>query len=374
MENRVVVKLAKMVVNNSINVQNGEKVIIHCNLDSDEMVAALIDEIYNAGAFPFVNIINERLDAAIARGTSKEHMEMKMSYDRWKTNDIDAVIYLRAPRNIYENNTVNEHKKIDISNWREELKTELNFKNDRYEDKPCVMIYPTEFTASVAKMGFEEYKDFYFKACLANYPAMRKALTTLSKRMSTVDKVRIVGVNTDLQFSIKDMETLVSAGERNMPDGEVYVSPVLNSVNGKITYNIPSPQKGTIFEDICLEFMDGKIVKATSNYTNRLNKILDIDEGARYIGEFAISVNPYIDKPTGSILFDEKMKGSIHFTPGNEIWLAGNGNKSLLHWDIVYSQLVKYGGGEIWFDDVLVRKDGLFIIPELLCCNPENLL
>lgn len=374
MRDKRITELAKVVVNYSIDLQKEDKVIIHCNQDSTELVTALIEEIYNAGGYPFINHIDERVEAALSKGTNKEHLRIQNSYNKWKTNDMDAVIYLRSPRNIYEDSIVPKQKKADISKWNEDLFEELGINNRMYEKKPCVMIYPTEFTASVAKMGYEQYRNFYFNACLANYPAMLKALNILSERMSTVDKVRMIGVDTDLEFSIKGMTTLVSAGDRNMPDGEVYVSPVLDSVKGKITYNIPSPQNGTVFENICFEFEDGKIVKATSNYTDRLNEILDIDENARYIGEFAISVNPAIDLPTGSILFDEKMKGSIHFTPGNEIWKKGNGNISKLHWDIVYSQLPQYGGGEMWFDDVLVRKDGVFIVDELKCCNPENLV
>ena len=374
MRDRRVTDLAKLVVGYSIHVERGEKVIINCNQDSTEMVTALIEEIYAAGGYPFVNYQDQRVEAALSRGTSREHLRLRNSYDKWKTNDMDAVIYLRSPRNIYENSIVSEQHRAQISTWNKELFEELGINDRRYEEKPCVMTYPTEFTALAAKMGYEEYRDFYFKACLANYPAMLKALNVLSERMGSVDKVRMIGHETDLEFSIKGMKTLVSAGDRNMPDGEAYVSPVLKSVNGRITYNIPSPHDGTIFEDIRFEFVDGRITEATSNYTDRLNTVLDVDEGARYIGEFAISVNPSIDVPTGSILFDEKMKGSIHFTPGNEIWKAGNGNKSSLHWDIVYSQLPQYGGGEMWFDDVLVREDGAFVVDELKCCNPENLL
>ena len=374
MRDKRVTDLAKLVVNYSIDLQKGEKVIIHGNQDSTELVTALIEQIYETGGYPFVNRVDERIEAALSIGASRDHLKLRYSFDKWKTNDMDAVIYLRSPRNIYEAGIVSKQKQADISRWNVELFAELGIKDRMYEEKPCVMIYPTEFTANVAKMGYEQYRDFYFDACLANYPAMLKALNVLAAKMSTVDKVRMIGQETDLSFSLKGMKTLVSAGDRNIPDGEAYASPVLNSVNGKIKYNIPSPHSGTIFEDICFEFKDGKIISATSNYTDRLNEILDVDEGARYIGEYAISVNPSIDVPTGSILFDEKMKGSIHFTPGNEIWKGGNGNKSKLHWDIVYSQLPQYGGGEMWFDDVLVRKDGEFVLDELKCCNPENLL
>jgi aminopeptidase len=338
------------------------------------LATALIEQIYKAGGYPFVNTVDERIEAALSAGASREQLALRYAQDKWKTNDMDAVIYLRSPRNIYEDRIVPKQKKADIGRWNKELFAELGIKDRMYERKPCVMIYPTEFTASVAKMGYEEYRDFYFDACLANYPSMLKALNVLAARMGKVDKVRMVGKETDLRFSIKGMKTLVSAGDRNIPDGEAYVSPVLDSAEGKITYNIPSPKDGTIFENVSFEFKNGKIIDASSNYPDRLNEILDADEGARYIGEFAISVNPSIDRPSGNILFDEKMKGSIHFTPGNEIWKCGNGNRSSLHWDLVYSQLPQYGGGEMWFDDTLVRKDGMFIVDELKCCNPENLL
>ena len=119
--------------------------------------------------------------------------------------------------------------------------------------------------------------------------------------------------------------------------------------------------------------VNGKIVKATANDTERINKVFDTDEGARYVGEFAIGINPYILKPMNDILFDEKIMGSIHFTPGNCYDNAYNGNHSAIHWDLVMIQTPEYGGGEIWFDDVLIRKDGRFVIPELQGLNPENL-
>ena len=160
----------------------------------------------------------------------------------------------------------------------------------------------------------------------------------------------------------------------NIPDGEVYTAPVKNSVNGFITYNTPSIQSGVTYENIRLEFVKGKIVNATANDTEKLNKVLDTDEGARYIGEFAIGVNPYITTPMKDTLFDEKIKGSFHFTPGNSYDDAFNSNHSAIHWDLVCIQTPEYGGGEIWFDDCLIRKDGFFVISELEGLNPQNLL
>jgi aminopeptidase len=203
---------------------------------------------------------------------------------------------------------------------------------------------------------------------------MSKAMNPLVELMERTDKVRIVGPGTDLSFSIKGLPAVKCDGDRNIPDGEVYTAPVKDSVNGKITYNTPSLQGGFVFENICLEFKDGKIINATANDTDRINKVFDADDGARFVGEFAIGVNPYILEPMKDTLFDEKIAGSIHFTPGNAYKGCDNGNHSSLHWDLVLIQRPEYGGGEIYFDDVLIRKDGRFVLPELDCLNPENLV
>jgi aminopeptidase len=202
---------------------------------------------------------------------------------------------------------------------------------------------------------------------------MSKAMDALVELMNRTDKVRLTGENTDLTFSIKDIPAVKCAGEMNIPDGEVYTAPVRDSVNGTISYNTPSNYQGFTFENVSLTFKNGKIVEATANDTERINGIFDTDEGARFVGEFAIGVNPYIQHPMQDILFDEKIDGSFHFTPGECYEDAYNGNKSNIHWDMVMIQRPEYGGGEIYFDDVLIRKDGLFVIEELKALNPENL-
>ena len=128
------------------------------------------------------------------------------------------------------------------------------------------------------------------------------------------------------------------------------------------------------FENVRLVFKDGKIIEATSNNTERINQIFDTDEGARYVGEFAIGVNPFVTKPMKDILFDEKIRGSIHFTPGMAYEDANNGNVSDIHWDLVLIMTEEYGGGQIYFDDVLIRDNGRFVLSELECLNPENLV
>ena len=179
-----------------------------------------------------------------------------------------------------------------------------------------------------------------------------------------------------MTFSIKGIPAVPCAGECNIPDGEVFTAPVRESVNGTIQYNTPSPYQGTVFNNVKLEFKDGKIVNATAdNDIEKLNEIFNTDEGAKFIGEFAIGVNPLIKHPMGDILFDEKIDGSFHFTPGQAYeGEADNGNRSAIHWDLVLIQRPEYGGGSIYFDDVLIRENGRFVIKELECLNPENLI
>ena len=203
---------------------------------------------------------------------------------------------------------------------------------------------------------------------------MKIAMEKLKNLMEKTDKVKIIGPDTEISFSIKNIPAIICAGEMNIPDGEVYTAPVKDSVNGFIHYNTPSMYNGIKFENIKLYFENGKIVKAEGNHQKELEAIFNIDEGARYVGEFSFGLNPYILYPTTDILFDEKITGSIHFTPGASYDDAFNGNKSAVHWDLVLIQRKDYGGGEIWFDDKLIRKDGIFVVKELECLNSENLI
>ena len=236
-----------------------------------------------------------------------------------------------------------------------------------------ILRYPNAAMAQLAGMSVEKFEDFYFQVCNLDYSKMNAAMEALTGYMERTDNVRITGPGTDLSFSIRGIPAIPCAGNMNIPDGEVYTAPVRESVNGTITYNAPSLYNGFTYDNICLEFENGRIVKAAANDTERINEVFDTDQGARYIGEFAIGVNPYILEPMKDILFDEKIQGSIHFTPGNCYQEAPNGNESAIHWDLVLIQRPEYGGGEIYFDDVLVRKDGRFVVQELECLNPENL-
>lgn len=362
--------LAKNLINYSVKLQKGEKVLIENFGLQRELVTALVEEAYKAGGYPFVLLKDHIVDRALLLGAQDEQFNMMADFEANVMGKMDAYIGLRSGDNINEHADVPDDKmKIHGSTIGKKVHREIRVPKTRW----VVLRYPTSSMAQLAKMSTEGFEDFYFNVCNLDYGKMDKAMDNLVELMNKTDKVRITGQGTDLTFSIKDIPAIKCSGEMNIPDGEVYTAPVKDSVNGVITYNTPSPYQGFTFENVKLTFKDGKIVEAESNDTERINKIFDTDEGARYVGEFAIGVNPYISHPMQDILFDEKIDGSFHFTPGQCYDNAYNGNHSNIHWDMVNIQRADYGGGEMYFDDVLIRKDGRFVVPELEALNPENL-
>ncbi|TYR82103.1 aminopeptidase [Priestia megaterium] len=362
--------LAYNLINYSIRLQKGEKVLIENFGLQRELVTALVKEAYTAGGFPFVTLKDHAVDRALLNGAQEEQYAMMADFEANVMKEMDAYIGLRSGSNIFEQSDVPAAKmKIHGNTIGKKVHRDIRVPKTKW----VVLRYPNASMAQLAKMSTEAFEDFYFDVCNLDYGKMSEAMNALVDLMNRTDKVRLTGVGTDLTFSIKDIPAVKCAGEANIPDGEVYTAPVRDSVNGTISYNTPSPYQGFTFENVKLTFKDGKIIDAQANDTERINEIFNTDEGARFIGEFAIGVNPYIQHPMQDILFDEKIDGSFHFTPGECYEDAYNGNKSNIHWDMVMIQRPEYGGGEIYFDDVLIRKDGLFVIDELKPLNPENL-
>ena len=275
----------------------------------------------------------------------------------------DAYIGLRGSDNPFD--------MADIPHEQMEMQNSLFYKPVHLEERVkrtrwVVLRFPNNAMAQLAETSQEKFESFYYDVCCADYAKMSKAQDKLKALMEATDKVHLKGPDTDLTFSMKDIPVVKCDGKRNIPDGEVYTAPVRDSVNGTITYNTPSLYQGLVYNNISLTFQSGKIVKATCDGDNeKLNKVFDTDEGARYVGEFAIGVNPFIMDPMKDTLFDEKIAGSLHFTPGQCYDEAPNGNDSAIHWDLVLIQRPDYGGGEIYFDDKLIRKDGVFTDPQL---------
>ena len=356
-----------------MQIKKGEKVLIKSYGEGDErsLVTAIIKEAYKVGASPFVWNHDPHIMRELLKQCNEEQIKIWAQSDLMLMKEMDAYVGIWGGRNSAEKSSIKaENNKIYETFYLNPIHMKERVKNTKW----VVMSYPTSSMAQQASMSTDEFEDFYFQVCNLDYSKMSKAMDNLVSLMNNTDKVRIVGEGTDLTFYIKDIPAVKCAGEINIPDGEVYTAPVKNSINGVLSYNTPSLYSdGFTYENIKFEFKDGKIVNASCNDTKRINDILDTDEGSRYIGEFAIGVNPYITEPMKDILFDEKIMGSFHFTPGNCYDDAYNGNSSQIHWDLVCIQTEKYGGGEMYFDDKLIRKNGLFVDECLECLNPENL-
>lgn len=358
--------LADTIINHSIKVEKGENVkILVETTEPMQLVKELVSLINEKGANVDVEITDPSLDALINSNASKEKIEWMKKKEELNINSFDSFIRIYCNQGDYISSIIPEEKTKAIG---DALK---KYRDIRANERKWVLLnWPSIIDAQKAGMNPYEFKDFAMNAMCCNYEEMANDLKPLKSLMEKTDKVRLTGSGTDITFSIKGIPAIPCAGEANIPDGECFTAPVKDSINGTIKYNTPSPYRGKVFHRVTLEFKDGKIIKATCDEDDEeLNKIFDTDEGARYVGEFSIGTNPLIREPMGDILYDEKIIGSIHFTPGACYDEAPNGNSSAIHWDMVLIQREEYGGGNIYFDDVLIRENGIFVIDELKHLN-----
>jgi len=363
-------QLARNLVRHSTRLKRGERVLIDAFDTPEEIVIELIRQARAAGAAPYVNLNQARVGRELAREATDEQYRALGAIELERIKRMDAYIALRGSSNIFEASDVPGEKVKLVS---EALKPALDWRVSR--TKWVVLRWPTPAMAQQATMSTEAFENFFFDACNLDYGRMKPGSEALAALMRRTDRVEIEGPGTSLSFSIKGIEAVPCVGEHNVPDGEVFTCPVRGSVDGEIRYNAPTVYQGVSFDGIRLVFRRGRIAEATaSSNEKRLNEILDADEGARYVGEFALGFHPLIREPMRDILFDEKIAGSFHFTPGQAYEQADNGNRSQVHWDLVCIQRPEYGGGEIRFDGTVVRKDGRFVLPELESLNPESLL
>jgi aminopeptidase len=362
-------KLAAGLTGFSTALARGERVLIDAFDIPDAMVVALVRAIRARGAHPYVQIHRARITRELALGAEEAQFSVHADVELARMQKMDAYIAMRGSDNIFEASDVPSSKVQLVSRL---MKPVLDHRVGK--TKWVVLRWPSSAMAQQAGLSTEAFEDFYFKVCTLDYARMAPGMKALGDLMNRTDQVHIKGPGTDLRFSIKGIGSRTCGGLRNIPDGEVFSCPVKDSVEGHIQYNAPTVYLGASFDNIRLAFRKGRIVEATSTNTRRLNEILDSDAGARYIGEFALGFNPHILQPMRDILFDEKIAGSFHFTPGQAYEDVGNGNKSQVHWDMVCIQRPEYGGGEIWFDGKLIRQDGLFVPKSLHKLNPAYLL
>ena len=361
-------KLASLLINYSTEIKKGDRALLDMIDVPDEFTVELIRAVRAAGGTPFTEVRHTRVSREMLLNISESQAQQVRDIELFRMKKMQAYIAIRGSANASEN--------ADVPSDRMQLYSKIIRPVQDYrvnKTRWCVLRWPTPSMAQAAGMSTEAFENLYFDVCTMDYARMARAMVPLERRMKRADKVHLKAPGTDLTFSIKGIGAKMCKGDRNIPDGEVFSCPVKNSVNGTIQFNTPTLYAGTKFENVRLEFVDGKIVKATANNTKRLNEILDTDAGARYVGEFSLGFNPYILSPMCDILFDEKIAGSLHFTPGQAYEECDNGNRSAVHWDMVLIQRKDWGGGEVWFDGELIRKDGIFLPKDLKGLNPQSL-
>ena len=362
-------KLAEVLIDHSTQLQPGEKVLIEAfDLPDPSLVCCLVEIAHARGGIPIVNWKCNAIARSLLHHGNDASFTLQGDLDAYTMEQMDAYIGIRG--------TANSNELSDVPSAQMKLYQEHCWHRVHHEirvpkTKWVVLRYPTPSMAQSAEKSTEEFEDFYFKVCTADYPKLAENQKPLQRRMEAAKQVRIVAPDTDLTFSIEGIPVVPSHGWRNIPDGEIFTAPVRDSVNGVITYNTKTLNQGVVFDRIRFEFKDGKIVHAecANGQTKRLNEILYTDEGARYIGEWSLGLNNEINEPMLDTLFDEKIGGSLHLTPGNAYTTADNGNRSKVHWDIVLIQTKAYGGGEVWFDGEVIRKDGFFVPNDLQPLN-----
>ena len=372
--------LAKVLVHHSCQVQPGEKVLVEAFDIPSDFVVELVKTIAAAGGRPLVSTYQQQVLRAMYQAGSEESLGLIGQVEKLRMENVQCYIGVRGSHNIAEMSDVPKDN-MDLYErlWWNPVHSNVRVPKTKW----VVLRWPHSAMAQAANMSTEAFEDFYFRVCAGvDYKAMAKASEPLVDLLAHADAVHIKGPGpTDLKFSIKGIGAKPCNGDRNIPDGETFSCPTLDSCEGVIQFNCETLYRGTVFNNIRLKLTGGKIVEASADSppnTQKLNDLLDSAEGPRRIGEGSPAYNPHaynplIKKPMRDILFDEKIAGSFHVTPGNAYEDCGSGNKSQIHWDMVCIQRPDYGGGEIWIDGKLIRKDGLFVPDSLQGLNPDRL-
>jgi aminopeptidase len=362
--------LAHVVIHHSTQLQPGEVLYLDAYDIDDGLVEDLVDATFAVGGIPVVQLRRSPLQRSLLMNATEAQLDLHAEIDLMMLQRSHAYVGLRAWDNVsYLADVPGDRIALHARRYQKPVHSDYRVNHTRW----VVLRYPTPAMAQLARMSTAAFEEFYYRVCTLDYSRMARAVAPLAERMRATDQVHIVGPGTDLRFSIKGIGAVPCEGRRNLPDGECFSAPVRDSVEGTIAYNAPSLYQGTTFNNVRLSFEAGCIVHADGDPAPRLREILASDEGASHVGEFSLAFNPFVLTPIGDTLFDEKIAGSLHFTPGQAYELADNGNRSQIHWDLVLIQRPEYGGGEIWFDGELIRKDGRFVVPELEGLNPEHL-
>lgn len=359
-------ELAKKILNFSCELEEGQNVMLQLiGLNGIGLMRALVETAREMKVHPFIQINDTDIQRMLVEKGDKEFWKNQAQADQLPLmKQMDAFVGIRASENIYEQ--ADADKKANDA-YSDEFLKPVHFQERVNNTNWVVLRYPSAAFAMNAKMPTEKFKEFYYKACLLDYSQLAEAMKPLEERLRNTDMIQLKGEGTDIQFSVKGQNWIPCFGKRNIPDGELFSSPILSSVDGHITYT-SSVYQGKPFDYVKLEVRDGVVVDFDSSNNEQLEEILDTDTGARQFGEFSFGLNPIIEKPMHDILFDEKIYGSNHLTLGNDYEIAPNGNESNIHWDLVCI------GADVYLDGEKIREGRKFIVDDLKGLNPENLL
>ena len=360
-------KYAKVLVNYSTKVKKGDKVIIRAEAQAQPLVKAVYEEVLKQGAYPILRISLDELNNSYFKFASDEHLDYVDEFVKFEYEHADALIAISAPYNTKALSNVPSEKQARRSKATRPLSTLMLSRSEKGELNWVICNFPTNSRAQEGKMSYEEYSQFLLDTCFLNEPdpvekwqEMEKFQARIAEILTTKSKIRYVGENTDITFSTKGRKWISCSGKNNFPDGEIFTSPVEDSANGTVYFDFPAIYRGNEVNNITITVKDGKVVEAHAQKNEEfLQKMLNLDEGASFIGEIAIGTNPKVTKITGDILLDEKIGGSIHIAFGASYPETGGKNESGLHWDMIKNMK---NGGKIYADDELIYEDGKFLI------------
>jgi aminopeptidase len=357
-------RLADVIARFSLDVQTGENVLLDFRgAATSDLLKAVVTSVTRAGGVPFPLIGDDGVQRRFLRSAREEQVKA------W--GDLHEALMRRMQCYVRVNGTSNPFDVSDVPEdaraWeRQHYMKRVHLQIRVPETKWVVLRYPTDSMAQQAGMSREAFEDLYFRVCNLDYARFSRAMDPLKELMERTDTVRLTARDTDVTLSIRGIDVVKCDGRMNLPDGEVYTAPVRDSVNGVVTYNAGSLYGGTSWDWIRLTFRDGKIVDvAAPNDLAKLEEIFGTDEGASYVGEFSFGLNPHLHRAMKDTLFDEKIYGSFHTALGQCYDIAANGNASAIHWDLVCIQTEEYGGGDVWFDGKLARRNGHWVHPDL---------
>ncbi|MDD5331438.1 MAG: aminopeptidase [Candidatus Nanoarchaeia archaeon] len=346
-------KIAKILVDYSVKVKKGETVQVSGSESAKPLLLEVYKRVLEKGAYPILDVGLEGSSYLYYKIASEEQLKKFPEVAMFKTRKADAYISVAGDSNTRELANISPEK-IAIRRKVTKPISDLIHKKDRW----VIFDFPTNALAMEADMSLDEFEDFVYGASIVDYKELERKQEKLKEIIDNGNKVRIIGEDTDIEMSIKGRLGINHPGIFNVPDGEIFTSPVDDSANGHISYSFPVIYSGKEVDGVKLKFENGKVVKASAEKNESLLKaMIKMDPGASRLGELGIGTNYKINKFIKNILFDEKIGGTIHLALGNSFPEANGKNKSALHWDMI-KDLRK--GGEILVDDKVIQRNGKF--------------